>query len=87
MFASNNDVDVVPASQAVIHDRQEAVRIGRQVDAHDFGFFVYHMVNETGVLVRKAIVILPPDLGGQQVIERSNFSPPREVRGNFQISA
>ena len=59
MFARDHDVDVMPAAQAVIHHRQQTVRIRRQINAHDFGFFVEDMIDEAGILVREAIVILP----------------------------
>ena len=58
----NHDVDVVPAAQAMIHDRQQAVGVGRQVDAHDLGLLVDDVVDEAGVLVREAVVVLPPDV-------------------------
>jgi len=46
----------------VIHDGRQAVRIRRQIDAHGLGFFVHDEVDEAGVLMREAIVILTPDV-------------------------
>ena len=46
VLASDDDIDVVPTAQAVIHDGEQAVRIRRQIDAHDGGFFVHDDVDE-----------------------------------------
>ena len=76
LLAGHDHVHVVAAAQAVVGDRQEGVRIGRQVDADDFGLLVHHVVDEAGVLVAEAIVILSPDVAAQQVIERRDRSAP-----------
>ena len=62
----HHDVDVVQAAQAVIQDRQEAVGVGRQVNTHHLGLLVDHVVEESGILVREAVVILLPDVGGSR---------------------
>jgi len=62
VFARDHHVDVVAAAQAVVHHREEAVGISRQVHTHDLGLFVYDEVDEPGILVREAVVILPPDV-------------------------
>ena len=46
VLAANHDIDVIPAAQAMIHDRQEAVGVGREVDAHDLGLLVDDVVDE-----------------------------------------
>ncbi len=76
VLAGHHDVHVVPAAQTVIHYRQQAVGIGRQVDAHDRGLLVHRHVDEAGVLVGEAVVILPPDVGRQQVVEGCDLAPP-----------
>ena len=38
------------------------------------------MVEETGILVREAVVILLPDMGGEQIVQRSDLPAP----GQFQ---
>ena len=55
VLASDDHVHVVPAAQAVVDDRQKAVRVGRQVDAHDVGFL---LTRDQGsrILVREAVV-------------------------------
>ena len=84
VFARDHDVDVMAAAQAVVHHRQQAVGIRRKVNAHDLGLLVHDVVDETGILVREAVVILAPDMRGQQVVQRGDLSPPRQVRGDFQ---
>ena len=68
MFARHDHVDVVAAAQAVVGHRKQRVGIGRQIDAHDLGFLVDHMIDEAGILMAEAVVILPPDVRSQQVI-------------------
>ena len=68
MFARNHDVDVMPAAQAMVHHRQQAVCIRRKVNTHDLGLLVHDVIDEAGILVRKAVVVLPPDVRGQQVV-------------------
>ncbi len=80
MLAGDHDVDVVTAAQAVVHHRQQAVRIRRQIDAHDLGLLVDHVVDEAGILVREAVVVLPPDVRGEQVVQRGDLAPPRQLR-------
>ena len=74
VFAGDHDVDVVAAAQAVIHHRQQAVGIRRQVDAHDLGLLVHHVVDEARILMREAVVILPPDVRRQQVVQRRDLA-------------
>jgi hypothetical protein len=50
LFAGDDDVDVVLAAQAVIRHRQQAVDIGRQVNARDRCALVQHHVQETRIL-------------------------------------
>src|ERR1700676_1333215 len=79
MFARHHYIDVVTAAQAMIHHRQQAIGIGRQVDPHDLRLLVDYMVEETGVLMRETIVILSPDMRTQQVIERRDLAAPWEA--------
>ncbi len=68
VFARDHDVDIMAAAQAVVHHRKQAVRIRRKVDAHDLGLLVHDVVDETGVLVGEAVVILAPDMRGQKIV-------------------
>jgi hypothetical protein len=84
MFTSDDHVDVMTALQAVVHHRQQAVGIGRKVRPHDFGLFVHHVVDEAGVLMGEAVVILAPDMRGQEVVQRGDLPSPRQVRRDLQ---
>ena len=84
VFARDHDVDVMAAAQAVVHHRQQAVGIRRKVNTHDLGLLVHDVVDETGILVREAVVILAPDMRGQQVVKRGDLPPPRQVRRDLQ---
>src|SRR4051794_17523876 len=42
------------------------------------------MVEKAGVLVRKAIMVLPPDVRAEQVVKRRNRPPPRDVVADSQ---
>ena len=46
MLAGDDDVDVMAAAQAVIHHREQAIGIRRQIHAHDFGFLVDDVIDE-----------------------------------------
>ena len=84
LLAGDDDVDVVPAAQAVVGDRQQAVGVGRQVDADDLGLLVDDVVDEAGVLMAEAVVVLPPDVARQQVIQRGDRPPPGNVIAHLQ---
>ena len=46
LLAGDDDVDVVAAAEAVVGDREQAVRVGRQVDADHLGLLVDDVVDE-----------------------------------------
>ena len=52
----------------VVGDGQEAVGIGRQVDADDLRLLVHDVVDEPRILMREAVVILPPDVRCKQLV-------------------
>ena len=74
----------MPAAQAVIKDRQQTIGIGRQVNAHDIGLLVDDVVEEAGILVGEAVVILLPHVGGEQIVERGDLPAPRQFQGYLQ---
>src|SRR5262245_51155658 len=84
LFAGNNDVDIVATTKAVIRYRKQTISVGRKIDAYNLGFLVDHMIDETGILVAKAVMILPPDVGGKQIVERSNRPAPGNVVTYFE---
>ena len=61
LLIADDHVDVVFTAQAVIGDGQQAVDVRRQIDARDFGAFVYDYVQEPRILMSKTIVVLAPD--------------------------
>ena len=76
LFSRHDDVYVVTAAQAMVGDGEQAVCVGRQINAHHIGLLIHHMIYEAGVLMAEAIVILPPDVGGQKIIEGSDRPAP-----------
>ena len=84
LLASHDDIDIVAAAQAMVGHRQQAVGVGRQVDAHHIGRLVGHMVHKARVLVRQAVVVLPPDMRGEQNVQRRNGCTPRDLAADFQ---
>ena len=69
LLAGDDDIDVVPAAQAVIGNGQQAVGVRRQIDPDDLGLFIDDVVDEPRVLMAEAVVVLAPDVTGQQVIQ------------------
>ena len=84
LLAGDDEVDVVAAAQAVVADREQAVGVRRQVDADDLGLLVDDVVDEAGVLVGEAVVVLAPDVRGEQVVERGERPPPRDLTAHLQ---
>ena len=69
LLAGDDDVHVVTAAQTVVGDGQQGVGVRRQVDADDLGLLVHDVVDEPGVLVGEAVVVLSPHVAGEQVVE------------------
>src|SRR4029450_3576338 len=84
LFACYHDVDVVAAAQAVISHRKQRVRVWRKINAGDLCFLVYNVIDEPRILVAESVVVLPPDVGRQEIIERCYGAPPRYVVAHFQ---
>jgi hypothetical protein len=53
----------------MIADGEQAVGVGRKINANDIGFLIDHMVDEAGILMGESVVILPPHVRRQQVVE------------------
>ena len=62
----------------------KSVGVGREIDADDVGFFVDDVIDEAGILVAEAVVILPPDVRAEQVIQRSDGTTPGNVARDLQ---
>ncbi|TKS62328.1 MAG: hypothetical protein EWM73_02563 [Nitrospira sp.] len=84
LFPRDNDVDVVAAAQTVVGDGQERIGVGRQIDPDHLGLLIHHMIDEPRILVAEPVVILPPDVGGQEIIQRGDRSPPWDVAADLQ---
>ncbi len=69
LFASHNHVNKIATTQAFVRDSQQRISIGWQVNTNDVGLLVDNMIDEARVLVRKAVVVLSPDVGGQQIVQ------------------
>ena len=84
VLARHNDVHIVAALDAVVKAGEQAVGIRRQIHAHDIGLLVGRMVEEAGVLMRKAVVVLLPDVRGEDVVERGDVLPPRQLAAHLE---
>ncbi len=42
------------------------------------------MVDEAGILVAESVVILPPHMGRQKIIQRGDRSPPGDMTADLQ---
>ena len=83
LFAGDNYVYVVPTAQTMIRHRKQRVGVRRQVDAHNVGLLIHHEIDEPGILVREAVVILPPNVRSQKVIQRGDGASPRNMVGGL----
>ena len=84
LLARHDHVHVVAAAQAVVGDGQQRVGVRRQVDPDHLGLLVHHVVDEARVLVAEAVVVLPPHVRGEQVVERGDRAPPGQLPGDLQ---
>ena len=84
LLAGNDDIDEIAAAQAVVGHRKQTIGVGRQINADDFGLLVDDMVDEAGILVAEAVVILAPNVAGQQIIKRGDRPPPANMIAHLQ---
>ena len=84
VFGRDDDVDVVLALHAVVEAGEQAVCIGREIHTHDVRLFVCDVIEESRILMSKAVVVLLPDVGGENEVQRRNVLPPRELVANFE---
>ena len=83
LLVGDDDVDVIGAAKTMIGHAQQTIRIGRQVDARDLRAFVDDQIEEAGILMREAVVILTPDGGGDQQIQRGDRGAPGDIELGF----
>ena len=62
---------------------KQRVGVRRQVDADDVAPFVDNVIDETGILVAKSVVVLSPDMRRQQIIQATRSGAPRNLGGTF----
>jgi len=79
LLAAGDDVDVVAAAQAVIENVEQAIGIGRVVNANDFAAPLQGVVNKAGRLMAESIVIVAPAVAGEQNVERRERTAPGKL--------
>ena len=79
LLAGDDHIHIVAAAQAMVSDRQQTVRVRRQVHAHDLCLLVDHMVDEPWVLVGEPVVVLAPNVRGEQIVQRCHRRAPLRV--------
>ena len=84
LLAGHDQVDVVVRTPAAVGHREQAVSVGRAVNADDLGLLVDHMVHEAGILVREPVVVLAPDMRAEQVVERGDGTSPGDAAARLQ---
>ncbi len=58
---------------------QQAVGVRGQVEAHHVRLLVGHVVQEAGVLVGEAVVVLLPHVGGEDIVQGGDVLPPGQL--------
>ena len=84
VLGGHHHIDVIPAFDTVVKDGEQAVGVRGQVEPHHVRLLVGHMVQEAGVLVGEAVVILLPHVGGQHVVHGGDVLPPGELPGHLE---
>ena len=84
LLVAHDHVHVVLAAQAMIGNRKQAVHVRRKINAGHVGAFVDHDIEKAGILMRKAVVVLPPYGGSDQQIQRRDGLPPGKCAAHFQ---
>ena len=84
LLAGDDHVDVVAAAQTVIRHRKQRVGVRRQVDPDHLGLLVDHVVDEAGILMAETVVILAPDMRAEEIVERGDRPPPRDLAAHLQ---
>jgi hypothetical protein len=84
LLAGDDEIDVIAAAQAVVGDRQQAVGVGRQIDADHFRLLIHNMVDEPRILMAEAVMVLAPDMARQQIVQRPDRPPPGNVVAHLE---
>ena len=84
LLAGDDHIDIMSAPQTVICDRKQAIGVRWQINANNISLLIHDMVDKAGVLMSEPVVILPPYVRSQQVIERCDRAPPLNLAGDLQ---
>ena len=84
MLGGDQYVDIVTAADTVVEAAQQTVGIRRQVQADNVCLLVGDVIQEAGILMGEAIVILLPYVGGQDQVQGSNALAPGQLAANLQ---
>jgi hypothetical protein len=68
----------------MVGDPEQRVGVRRKIDPDDVGFLVGDEIDEAGILMAEAVVVLAPDMRGQQVIERGDRASPCQAARHLQ---
>jgi hypothetical protein len=68
VFTGDYNINVMTASEAMVHNGQQAVCIRWKIYSYYLSLLVNNMVYETRILVREAVMILTPDMRRKYVI-------------------
>ena len=83
LLVDHDEVDVVPAAQAVVGHGKQAVRVRGHVDAGHRAPLGQHHVDQAGALVAKTVVVVAPARRGEQDIERRHGWPPGQSHASW----
>ena len=62
LLAGHHHIHVLARAQAVVVRGQQRVGVRWQVYPHDLSALVDHVVDEAGVLMAEAVMVLPPNM-------------------------
>ena len=77
LLAAGDDVHVVAAAQAMIDHAEQAIGVRRIVDADHLAPSLQRVIDEAGRLMAEAIVVVAPDVAGDENIQRCDGAAPR----------
>src|SRR5664280_1510405 len=84
MFSCNHYVDIMPAAQAMIKDRQQTIGIRRQISTNNISLLIDNMVEETRILMCESVMILLPYMRSEQKVKRGYLSSPWQLQSYLQ---
>ena len=84
MLGCNDNVYIVLASDTVIEAGKQTVCIGGKIHTDNICLLVGNMIQETGILMGKSVVVLLPYIGGKDQVQGSDFLSPGKLVTNLQ---